>query len=378
MPVSKSAARRVNRLVMARRYETIQALRGIAALLVFGAHLAGAEGDYGGGRVLLPAAAQIGLTGVDLFFLISGFVMVHVARGGAQGPRGAARFLVNRAGRIYPLYWAVTIALLVLYAGKAYFFGEATAIANPVSSFLLAPQAGLPIVNVGWTLVHEMYFYAVFALFLIAPVQWLAPAIMLWTALVFAGHLSGLAAINPWTKVAFSPYTFEFIAGCAISFLIKAGATRLAWPAIFTGAGALAVVSATIFEPQYPDLLIDAGRRVLVFAPAYALILYGAAALETEGRLTSPRWLVALGDASYALYLVHIPVFLVVGKTLSLTGFQGPVYHAFLLAAFTSAALGVAFAAHHGFERPALKAAKSLTARMFSSPTKAAKSAAGA
>ncbi len=358
---------------MKRRYENIQALRGIAALLVFCAHLAGAERDYGGGVVLLPALTQVGQTGVDLFFLISGFVMVHVS-GGERGPGTAAQFMVNRAGRIYPLYWAVTVALLILFAGKAFLFNEDTPIANPVASFLLTPQNGLPIVNVGWTLIHEMYFYAVFALFLLAPPRWMPAAIILWTALVAAGGHLSIDANNPWAKVALSPYTFEFIAGCAIAFIIKAGATRFAWPALIAGIAALAVVSVSMFEAQYPDILIDASRRIIAFGPAYGLMLYGAVALETTGRLSPPRWLVSMGDASYALYLVHIPVFLVVGKLSGLTGFSGPTFNALLIAAFAASALATTFAAHHAVEKPALRASKSFSARLFSQRAGAAPS----
>jgi len=66
-------------------------------------HLPGIQWSYYGG------------TGVDLFFVISGFIMVHVTRNTARGPAGAGHFLLRRISRIYPLYWLVSAALLAVY-----------------------------------------------------------------------------------------------------------------------------------------------------------------------------------------------------------------------------------------------------------------------
>ncbi len=350
---------------MRRRFDHIQALRGVAALMVLAAHIKGAELDYGGEGALLPFSLYLGVTGVDLFFLISGFVMAHVALDGDRGPSAAARFLFNRAARIYPVYWAVTLALLVLYAGKQALFAEATPFPNPVETFLLLPDEVFPLVPVGWTLVHELYFYLIVTFFVLQRKIGVLTFLGLWAAVVAAAHLAGVADTNPWTRVAFSPLTFEFIGGAGIALLVRRGAAGLALPALI--AGALIVLALSIFlaPALYPDAVADFSRRVLIFGPPFALILYGAAALEAKSGARAPKWLISAGDASYSLYLVHVPVFLVVGKTLSLFLPDGAFDNPVLIACYIAGSLAAAFAVHHWFEKPALAAAKRLGDALF-------------
>lgn len=351
---------------MRERFDHIQALRGVAALLVFAAHIKGAEISYGGEGALLPFALLTGVTGVDLFFLISGFVMAHVVLGAAaRGPRATGRFLFNRAARIYPVYWAVTLGLLVFFAGKQVLFNEATPFPNPVETFLLLPDDVAPLLVVGWTLVHELYFYLVIALLVGWRGARALPFLGVWAAIVAAGVVSGVEAANPWTRIAFSPLTFEFIGGALIAILLRRGVTRFALPALMIGALAVVVISAGFADALYPETVADFSRRVLIFGPPYALILYGAAALEASRGPRAPKWLVAAGDASYSLYLVHLPVFLVVGKALSLIVPDGAYDNILLIAANLTAGLAAAVAVHLLIEKPALAFTRRLGYRIF-------------
>ena len=134
---------------------TIQMARGVAANLVVFSHLFFVESKYTAAGVL-PAFTLYGIAGVDLFFVLSGFIMVAVA-GRDIGP---IEFLWRRATRVYPTYWLISLAVLAVAI-------VAPAIVNssiqvPISlwrSFLLIPDRTLPLLAVGWTLVHEMYFY---------------------------------------------------------------------------------------------------------------------------------------------------------------------------------------------------------------------------
>ncbi|HBK90295.1 MAG TPA: hypothetical protein DDZ68_01350 [Parvularcula sp.] len=345
---------------MKARFEHIQALRGAAALMVLAAHVTEAELDYGGAGALLPFALYMGVTGVDLFFLISGFVMAHVALEGPRDPRASARFIYNRAARIYPLYWAVTLALMILYAGKRVLFGEATPFNNPVETFLLLPDDEYPLLPVGWTLVHEMYFYAVFAIFVLVRRLEIIVFLAFWGAIVAVANAAGIAGANPWTRIAFSPLTFEFIGGAGVALLLRRGVTAFAVPAL--AAGALALLGASVFFARdlYPDAVAEPGRRTLIFSPIFAAILYGAAALETRRGAVAPKWLTATGDASYSLYLVHVPALLVAGKSLSLVVPDGAFDNPALIAGYLAASIGAAFAVHRWFEKPVL----ALTRRM--------------
>jgi peptidoglycan/LPS O-acetylase OafA/YrhL len=353
---------------MKERFEHIQALRGVAALMVLAAHVAEAEFDYGGEGALLPFALYMGVTGVDLFFLISGFVMTHVALDGARGPRASARFLYNRAARIYPVYWAVTLALMILYAGKLALFGEPTPFNNPVETFLLLPDDEFPLVPVGWTLVHEMYFYAVFAFFVLARRVNIYLFLAAWASVVAIANMAGVVAANPWARVALSPLTFEFIGGAGVALLLRRGVTAFAVPALTNGALAVIGVSVFFARDLYPGAVGDLGRRALIFGPMFAAILYGAAALESKSGAKAPKWLTATGDASYSLYLVHVPVFLVVGKTLSVVVPDGAFDNPLLIAGYLAASLAVAFAVHTWFEKPALVFTRRIGERVSARP----------
>lgn len=351
---------------MKERLQNIQALRGIAALMVLIAHVKEAEGDYGGAGTLLPHFLYMGVVGVDLFFLISGLVMAHVALSGEPGPAAARRFLFNRGARIYPVYWAATLLLMVLYAGKLALFSEATPFPNPVETFLLLPSNYYPLVPVGWTLVHEMYFYLVFTLFV--AVRRLTLPILLggWAAIILVALGAGAFDANAWTKIVFNPLTFEFILGALIALALKRGITQLATPALVAGVALFAIETAFFTDKLYPQVMGEFALRAALFSPPFALMLYGAAALERRGKARAPSWLVRTGDASYSLYLIHIPVFLVVGKLVSISVPDGWLDNLLLIGLYAAGAIAAGFALHRFVERPLLNATKRLGDRIFS------------
>lgn len=352
-----------------KKITNVQILRGIAALMVFAAHLVGAERDYGGGETLLPQFLEMGVTGVDLFFLISGFVMVYVTWPLGEGPREvpsgrfsqARTFLINRVSRIYPLYWILTIALLILYAGKLYFFDEVTPINNWVESFLLLPSNEFPIIPVGWTLVHEMYFYLVFALFLLIPYRYIPAAIVVWGAIIAIGYANGAQLVNAWGYVAFSPLTYEFILGAFIAWLTLRGVKSYAHAVGLIGLIWLACLLVPLAGQLYPDAVTDHGVRALIFSLPFALLLYAGVAIEWRNKITGPAWLSYLGDASYALYLIHIPVFLVIGKLMSPLAGPGLLDNIALITVFIIATIMAALCVHHFVERPLIRIARGLT-----------------
>lgn len=350
---------------MQTRLENIQALRGVAALMVLVAHVKGAELDYGGGGTLLPHWPFIGVVGVDLFFLISGFVMAHVAFASERGRRGAGRFLYNRAARIYPVYWTVTLMLIVLYAGKRFLFAEGTPFPNPIETFLLLPDDHYPLVPVGWTLVHEMYFYVVFSVFVLWRGANIFAFLAVWAAIVGGGLAAGFFAANPWTKIVLNPLTFEFVIGALVACAVRRGAVAFALPALSAGVLLFGVEAAFFADRLYPDVMGQFALRAAIFTPPFALILYGAAALERSKGVVAPLWLRRTGDASYSVYLIHVPVFLVVGKLISVSIPDGAADNVVLIAAFAAAALAAGFALHQYVERPLLTATKRWGDRLF-------------
>ena len=154
---------------------------------------------FSGNLLILPLWAM--WIGVDLFFVISGFIMVWVAGALPRGTASARDFMFARVTRIYPLWWlfAGAMALFLLY-----FKGvpwdperldpkELDGAVHLIKSLFLWPQPTHPVLGVGWTLVHEMYFYVGFALLLLCvPLRWRLRALLAWGAIVLIGAMAGL------------------------------------------------------------------------------------------------------------------------------------------------------------------------------------------
>lgn len=166
-----------------RRLEGLQALRGVASNFVILCHIGAIDQKYTGGN--LPERLDLGSAGVDLFFVLSGFIMVAVA-GRNVSP---LEFVFRRAVRIYPVYWVVAIAVLALGAAA----GRSVDVMPLWEPLLLIPTDADQIIAVAWTLVHEVYFYAVFALMLLVRAA-VVPALLLWSGIVALGWWLGKVA----------------------------------------------------------------------------------------------------------------------------------------------------------------------------------------
>ncbi len=274
----------------------IQALRAAACLLVVIDHAAtGYFGDAHGWQNLSA--------GVDLFFVISGYVMVVSAASLALRPDGWRRFAVRRLRRIVPLYWLLTAAKFLScelrpdlaphsHPGWWSFIGSAAFI--PVRDLSGAVR---PVLSVGWTLNFEMLFYALFAAALAIRVHplWITPAL---AALALAGFWRDPAWPAPcWLA---NGMVLEFAAGMALGCVSGALPRRAAiW----------IMASSAVLLLTLPH----AGPwRFLAWGMPAAAILAAAVALEPRAGPHLPAWLLATGDASYAIYLVHpfvVPAF---------------------------------------------------------------------
>lgn len=315
------------------KLSSIQTLRGLAAFAVMMSHLYAIEVEAiaamgGQGGAVLGQVWEKGFAGVDLFFIISGFIMVYVTAGRERGPASVADFAVARASRIYPLWW------LFMFATAAYFMVTHGTPGDPdqferaghsapvylLNSALLLPQAGHPALGVGWTLIHEMYFYVVFAAFLFAPQRWLPVLLALWAVFVVATDFAGFSNYYPtnFLELANYPMTIEFIAGAFIGLLVMSGRRAFALPLTVIGALAF-IVSMIVFSNDDAAYTLRWGRVIWFGLPA-AILIYGMTSLEADGGLNRSgwprmlkalsnlvwRWLVKLGDISFALYLGHI------------------------------------------------------------------------
>ena len=355
----------------------VQILRAVAALMVVwhhGRHEIGLLAARGAGGPLAPETLLPWWAGVDLFFVISGFVIVHASRSLAGMPGARGRFLAHRIARVVPLYWLTTLLYLAVALAAPGLLGEAGALARDpgyvAASFLFWPMARpdgslQPLYGLGWTLNAEMFFYFLFALGLGAglrgAVAWLVIAlaglVVALTGLVFAltGSLAAGALVPLPSPLLFwaDPIVLEFALGAALG-LSRTEGLRLSGPArlALEGLGLAGLLLAALHlagAGEVPGLL----RPVLVGLPALCLV--AGAALGPAGVTTLPRparWLAALGDASYALYLVH-PFALRAGReVLVRLGLAGPWHPWGSLVTLTLLSVAAALAVHRLVERP--------------------------
>jgi peptidoglycan/LPS O-acetylase OafA/YrhL len=334
----------------------VQALRAIAALLVVVVHAYAVESTYLPGRPWTTPYHILGTYGVDLFFVISGVVMlVSTATwfGAKSAPR---RFLSRRATRIYPPYWIVTAFVLIAYLVVPSAAGEhRSARPDIVLSFLALPQRGEPLLVVGWTLTYELVFYAVFAVALRFARRYLPVVTAIWLlAVVLIGALGPHA--NPWVRVLGSWFNLEFVFGMAVGTLVLRRAFFA--PRALLPLAVLLVITvcvATAYSGR--EFFEIAWWRPWAVGLPMALLVYASLGLEREGWL-APKWLRAQGDASYALYLWHVPVIGAIGLALNRIHLHGtPARVAIVFGGYALAIAG-SFAAYRWIERPLLRLAR--------------------
>ncbi|MDR1641740.1 MAG: acyltransferase [Clostridiales bacterium] len=265
------------------RLDNIQALRGIAALMVLLLH-----GSYG----IIP-----GNFGVDIFFCISGFIIVYTTQGETKD------FLKKRLIRVVPLYWYATIQRFVLlwvcyYAGVAN--SDRRDLRCFVSSLLFLPINGAPMQTLGWTLYYEVAFYAMFAVACLAKFR--MRSLLVLGEITLAVILAAILGINVLML-------FELAGGMGAYYLIKRlyqmrtdRHTRLLF-------GFIAIISfATLFAIEKTVAIKFIPRTIRFGVPAFAFVVAFAKATQD---LKMPKPLVYFGDVSFSLYLMQLDVFAV-------------------------------------------------------------------
>ncbi|WP_108983914.1 acyltransferase family protein [Candidatus Phycosocius bacilliformis] len=348
------------------RLSSIQSLRGMAAIMVAIAHLHAVE-NHLGGSPLLGGWALAGFGGVDLFFVISGFVMVWVTRADQGKASALPGFWFSRALRIYPLWWLVLSALVAVWMVKPDWVYQSHASSPELwKSYFLIPDRDLPLHAVGWTLIHELYFYGVFGLLLMLPRRWFAAGLAIWTIICAAAAVILPRPDNPFLAVIRHPLTLEFALGAGIGLLVVRGVRPAAnlliqigliW--LFISAVAVRSTAADFFAQEWP--------RVFAFGLPSALLVWGCAGRELAG-IESRGWQAKLGDWSYALYLIHVPVFAAVGRLAAPFAQPGPLDNLILLMVGLATAILAAFILHAGFDQPIQKLGRRIRRRFLTPP----------
>jgi exopolysaccharide production protein ExoZ len=335
-----------------RKFAGIQCLRAVAALLVVFYHLQLFEQKMPGAPVM-PSQAIYGMSGVDLFFVISGFIVTTISLGKFGRPGYASRFLRLRFFRIYPTYWVYFFGLLAVYLAAPGMVNKTHGRPDLLLSLLLLPQSGTPLLFVSWTLVFELFFYAVFAVLL----RWLrqsqlAYVLGAWAIAVVAGNLA-LNIEQPVLALVCSPLILEFIMGCAVALFLAELGGKAGLVCLVLGGCGFILGSACLDMFGVPFAWWS---RTIVYGPSAAMLVAGVIGIERGGARFSPP-LVAIGDASYSLYLSHILVLgAVVQVWLRLSASPAPLNHVALLVVELLAAIVWALISFRCIERPILSA----------------------
>ncbi len=271
----------------------IQVLRGLAAVAVVLSHAA-RQVDKAYGAPGLIVAFQAGHAGVDLFFAISGFLLLYVHRLDIGRPARLPRYLGRRFSRIMPLYWVALALTIVMSVAGGH---TPPSLRDLVWSFALLPSLDEPLLGIAWTLQFELVFYAVFAVLIISRAAGLA-LLMAWFGWI------AIAAVGFGADGVPPPfcgiYGLEFFLGMGAAQIMTC--RRLGSPRLIVGTAAGAFVAAMMLESA--GLLNGSGTaaRLAYGIPAGWLVL-GVAAAEQSGRVFISAWMKTVGEASYSIYL---------------------------------------------------------------------------
>lgn len=295
---------------------SIQALRGVAVLGVVAFHSLLIEQKYSGGDFLLPEFLRLGQSGVDLFFVISGFVMVTVTKGRFARSGEMMRFLWGRLTRIYPTYWFYFFLTAAIFLIKPNWVNSSQGHqAQFISSFLLLPSNQLPLVMVAWSLIHELWFYLVFTVLLKFHERLLLPSLFLWGAVVtIVNLLVTVTDLSVGARIALHPYSLEFIIGALVAiFISKEHVPRMsARNAVLIITLVLSVGIPIVYAF---DVLKQEGLlRVSVIGTLYGLLVLSVLTLEKLSKFIVPKSMQFIGDISYTVYLSHVLVLSAIGR----------------------------------------------------------------
>ncbi|HET9620759.1 MAG TPA: acyltransferase [Kofleriaceae bacterium] len=289
------------------RLDFIQALRGLAAFGVVLFHA----------KIVMPTAGQAalfewGAAGVDLFFVVSGFIMVHATARSDGSLRYALEFLSKRLARIWPVYmiWMVLYIVTVERVPHVWSSLARSAVFYP-SALRPPPMFGGTPNSVGWTINYEVWFYVLFAISLVAK-RWrwltfasLVAAFTIVIPLVLTGDVHTAAGQEyrlptAILRLAANPMTWDFAAGVAIGLIY-----RSRFHLRHDGVLKVFVILAVTVEVWCLGTGFRAGYGPAAWGTPIIVMVLALALWDKQHPIAVPRWLIWLGDVSFSLYLLH-------------------------------------------------------------------------
>jgi len=287
-------------------YKSLQACRGVAAMMVVLYHLGGAiSADKYFGIKGFSVPFSFGGAGVEFFFVLSGFIILTAHRSDVFKSQNLLSYIKKRLIRVYPVYWFVFFPVFII------------ALFTLIKSLLLIPQdssllggTGAPVLGIAWTLQYEMAFYLFFAFMILS--KWLSITLGFGVLLIYLLY-SGVSTDVLLFKFLSKDYVLLFFMGMIVAFIHGFREFVVHRPFIFLTVGVLTFfcVSADIilkfnFFHDY---------KILLYGFSSSLIIFGLVKAESYGKIIGDNYVFQkLGDSSYALYLMHYPMISVLCK----------------------------------------------------------------
>lgn len=341
-----------------RKLEGIQFMRGIAALVVLVYHACSLSVDYAAGAFYAPALV-VGKAGVDLFFVISGFVMVASTYERFDDPTEPSRYVAYRISRIFPPYWILSLVVLVYYLYNPAGVNSKHGGVDLVASFLLLPSPLLPLIPVAWTLVFELFFYIVFFCAIsFLPRSRLGSALALWVLFIVINGIVDAKFGGGFKTLLLHPYILEFIGGALIglAYKKKGPASEIMSVLLLIVGFALFLAVAMYFQGVGQSDSIPIWIRILFFGMPSLFLIYGCIGLNFDGKWV--RVINKAGDCSYSIYLIHILVihlgYRLIARKLSVE--LDFVANGFLVFALIIVSIGLSWIFHKYIEKPSCAA----------------------
>lgn len=332
----------------------LEAARGVAACSVVFYH-AGNHIRQNFGVLPLGGVTQFGHSGVDFFFVLSGFIIYFIHRLDFGNPWQLGVYVERRLTRLFPIFWvAVTVSLIIVALSPTRVVPD---IKEIMWDGFLLPIQGDAIVGVSWTLRHEMFFYTLFGLCVLHRILgWIVMCVWLVGILLnmaIGWDLSGSALL----RIALSPFNVQFFMGMAAAWLVCLQWLSINRRWLFYGAGAF--ISFGVAENL--GYLNGYGLSARWMYGLSAMIMVVGLA-TTNATFVSARAVLALGRASYSIYLFHLIGIGVAYKLWVLTGLVDffPILVVYLSLCVAGVCLGLCMS--RWVEYPLMRAVRSLLA----------------
>jgi len=325
------------------------------------AHLIIAEMKFGGSGRFLSVFYPFRFFGVDMFFVISGFLMVAITRNKPEGYSRAFKFLYGRIARIYPLYWIFTSAVFIVFLFRPGWVNSYQGNnVNVLSSFFLIPERTLPMLIVAWTLIHEMYFYVMFFFFLLfLKGRYFYFWISAWSILILTVNLTCDRSV-PFIKLISHPLSYEFIAGCILAkvyFLKDIRFKTKYLAAVSVTVTILALIGSYSYYFTTGEVEIPSWYRLLIFGVPAFLVVSSMIYAEKNGFMLH-RSLLFVGNFSYSVYLSHVLTISALARIWAYFADDGIIDNILIIPLIFLATLYAGYLSYRFFEKPLMALSK--------------------